>query len=201
MRDTREPHDPHEPPYWQSYVAIGEAPIQGERTPLRMRLHTVEEGYRERQELVPLKHPKGRRLYLHGRPYILLPDIRLTVALAEQPSVEGAIGTVLSSTEGEGRPQEIGNAQAWFYPKDKLLVLWECYLYDWCRQEDPRQDEALSVLWEGFERVLAERLPAANRIVTPAWEDIYERSLWQAFLTAKGYQPFNEQAMVKEREG
>lgn len=95
------------------------------------------------------------------------------------------------------RLQEIGQAQAWYYPADQLLVLWECYLFEGYRVERAEEDQVLLMVWQGFERFLAERLPEAKRIVTPAWEDPYERKGWQAFLLAQGYQQSTQQAMVK----
>ena len=37
--------------------------------------------------------------------------------------------TINSRVEGV-RHHDIGNAQAWYYPEDKVLVLWECFLHD-----------------------------------------------------------------------
>lgn len=187
-------------PYWHAFVRLGEAPIQGKSTALYLRLHTSRERYTETQELVPLSQARGERLYVHARPFILLPDIQLQVRLEPHAAVRtpGAIGTVESAEIAGERQQEIGNAQAWLYPADQLLVLWECYLHDRYRQPEPQADPALLTVWTGFERVLGERLPAATRIVTPAWEDIYPRPTWQAFLTERGYRLIDDHAMLKE---
>jgi hypothetical protein len=40
----------------------------------------AEETFRGRRELVPLRHAAGIRVYVHARPYVLVPDYRLTVA-------------------------------------------------------------------------------------------------------------------------
>ena len=76
-------------------------------------------------------------------------------------------------------------------------MLWECYLFEPVRDEDPVADETLAVLWSGFEGVLREQLPDAARIVTPSWEDVYEQARWQAFLGAQGYQLGNARSWAK----
>jgi hypothetical protein len=95
----------------------------------------------------------------------------------------------------------IGQAQAWFYPGDRLLVLWECYLRDPWRQADPLRDPALAALWRGFEDRLLTRFPAANRIATPAWEDPYPGPAWQAFLAQQGYAPATAAVFWKVGDG
>ena len=71
--------------------------------------------------------------------------------------------------------REIGNAQGWRYPADRLIVHWETVLFDWCRVEDPLSDLLLNRIWSSFEEVLVEALPEAERIVTPSWEDEVRR--------------------------
>jgi hypothetical protein len=190
-----------EAPYWQRRLALGEALLHGEKTPLYMKLHTSKERYSalDREELVPLSTPTGERLYVHGKPYLRSPDIRLTVVLRHQTIERGEIGQVVSAQQQGFREREIGQAQAWYYPADKLLVLWECYLFDSYQQtKDPREDAMLTTVWTGFEQVLANHLPATSRIVTPAWEDIYDREQWQAFLGLRGYTLIGPQVMQKE---
>jgi hypothetical protein len=127
------------------------------------------------------------RVYVHGKPYILVPDITLTVALHPQPAADGAIGEV-SGFEWVGmRHEEIGQAQAWCYPADGLVVLWECFPEERYRaSEDPTRDATLHALWAGFEGWLADRFPDARRLVT-TWEDLYARPRWEAFLEGRGY--------------
>ena len=76
-------------------------------------------------------------------------------------------------------------------------MLWECYLFDWCREQDPSDDPTLATVWTGVERLVLEQLPGVDRIVTPAWEELYERDLWQEFLRSRGYRPFSERAFLK----
>ncbi len=160
-------------PYWNHDTEIGTATIDGEAYGIRVRLHESPERYTESSELVPITR-RGERIYYHARPYILLPDIRLTVELT-RPEPTGAIGQVLSSEYTGVRPVEIGEAQAWYYPQDQTLVLWECLLEDRYRSPDPLHDDALRVLWEGWEQLLIERSKGARRIVTPSWEPLYEQ--------------------------
>jgi hypothetical protein len=186
-------------PYWQHDVALGEGTFyQDQLYTIRMKLHTSLEPFRGQEELVRLDHPVTNRTYLHAKPYILEPQIMLTVDLYDKPTGEGAISKI-DATEWTGmRHHDIGNAQAWYYQQDQLLVLWECYLFDFARTEDPASDKNLTTIWSGFEHHLRERFPHTQRIVTPSWENIYERSAWQAFLQQQGYRTFNNQAFLKE---
>jgi hypothetical protein len=185
-------------PYWQADVEVGEVSFQGKPTPVHLRVHESHERYSHRTDLIPLHQSHGTRTYIHARPYILVPHITLTAELFAAPAPDGAIGEVIASHWEGMRSQEIGNAQAWYYPPDHLLILWECYLFEWCRQDTPAQDPTLSSLWAGFERVLLEHAPEVQRIVTPAWEPIYDTPLWQEFLRTQGYQPIDKHAFVKD---
>jgi hypothetical protein len=187
--------------YWSRDIALGEARIGRESSMVRMRLHVSEERYGGREELYPLTYKSGDRTYVHGRPYILEPEIRLTIDLYPTPTQDGAVGKVASSAWEGLRHRAIGNAQAWSYPADHLLVLWECYLFDAVRQREPLGDEALQLVWTGFEQALRDRFPDAKRIATPSWEDIYERPAWQQFLAGQEYEPFSPGCFVKELLG
>ena len=74
---------------------------------------------------------------------MLEPEITLTVGLSSTPREMGAVGEVVDATWKGMRHVEIGQAQAWSYPAERLLVLWECYLFDRWRLADPLQDRAL----------------------------------------------------------
>ena len=184
--------------YWTIDQAIGGAHVAESEHIIRLRMHTAKERYEDKQALVPLKKPRGARIYFHARPYILLPDIKLTIGVYPEPQ-GSKIGEVLSS-EWEGmKHQEIGNCQAWHYPSDRLLIIWEGYLFDHYRQPDPVEDQALAALWAGFESLLIQHAKGVERIATPSWEPIYEQgTLWQNFLYSVGYRPFNERAFAKK---
>jgi hypothetical protein len=196
-RDTIPDNDDR---YWTDDLLLGEIPLWGETSTVRLRLHVSEEPYRSRAaaDIVPLAHPSGLATYVHGRPYVHEPEISLTVGLYPMPSEAGTIGEVLGADWVGMRQREIGNAQAWYYPGDRLLVLWEMYLHDWCRRENPVTDPALATVWTGFERVLVERFPQTQRIVTPSWEDLYAKVDWQQFLAGQGYQPHGPRAFARE---
>ncbi len=184
-------------PYWQEDVALGEAPVYRQLHTIRARMHTATERFHRHHELVPLSETTGERIYVHAKPYILVPDITLTVGLYRQPDPHGAIGAVTSSAWEGMRHEDIGTCQGWFYPTDRLVMLWEAFVEDRFRQEDPREDPAMLAVWQGFERFLLARFPTAQTLVTP-YEDLYERPVWQAFVASQGYRPFTPATFVKD---
>lgn len=193
-------HHVDQNPYWSNDVLLGEVPLPHGAALVRLRLHESEEAYHGRNiaELVPLSQPTGRRSYVHAKPYVLEPEITLTIGLSPTPRDAGAVGEVVDSAWEGMRHVEIGQAQAWYYPHDRLVMLWECYLLDRWRLADPLHDAALQAVWEGFEARLLTRFPDADRIATPSWEDMYERPAWQAFLTRNDYAPATPGVFIKE---
>jgi hypothetical protein len=197
----REPTPGNDDHYWTDDRSIGEAPIGRERSAVRLRLYVSEEPDHLREALYPLAHHPGRRTCVHAQSYVLAPAIALPVGLYPTPTEAGAIGEV-TGAEWEGmRHQDIGNAQAWYHPADRVLILWECFLDEAVRQNDPLTDPVLATVWTGFEGVLLDRFPQTQRIATPSREDLYERPAWQQFLAGRGYQPFAPGCFVKEVAG
>ncbi len=94
-------------------------------------------------------------------------------------------------TEQKGmRQHEIGNAQAWYYPADRLIVVWECFLEASFRQHPFAEDEYMLKLWQAFEHWLYKQFPQAGRIATPYNDPIaHTIEEYQTFLRALGYQP------------
>ena len=192
-------------PYYQHDALLGEAPIQGRDTGIHLRLHVADEPSTEPQELFPLRHQRGTRTYVHAKPYLLEPDVRLTVALAPRvPAPEAAsrpgaeIGRVVGSEHRGWRRREIGQAQAWHYHEDRTLVLWESFLEERFRSgDDPAVDAAHVTVWQGFERWLLAHLCGVERIMT-TWEDEYDRDVWAKFLRQQGYAPLPPAAFIKE---
>jgi hypothetical protein len=184
--------------YWQDDVTIGEGLIGRSPHTIRMRVHSAREHFRHHHELLSLSVAAGERIYVHAKPYILVPDITLSVGLYERPTTTGAIGEVTGSDWTGMRHEEIGQMQAWYYPNpnDRLVMLWECYAEERYRALDPRDDATLAVLWSGFERWLIHRFPEAERLAT-TWEDLYPRSAWHAFLADQGYQQVAPAAFAK----
>jgi hypothetical protein len=140
------------------------------------------------------------RIYVMARPYILEPDYQISVGLYQQPSQERAIGEVTSSDWVGMRQREVGQGQAWFYPEDHTLVLWECFLEDWYRKADPRTDDNLKTIWLGFEGFLLRTLlQQVDHIATPSWEPLYDeyKQAWQEFLEELGYNRIGPRAFGK----
>jgi hypothetical protein len=184
--------------YWNSNKVIGEGEIEGKSSLIRLRVHRSPEQYFDGDSLIKLSNRKGARIYFHAKPYILIPDMTLTIATYPQPAPDGAICEVISSDVKKLKPLEIGNAQAWYYPADKTVVLWECYLTEHFRQHtDPRKDATLQTLWTGFERILLEQLHPVERIYT-TYEPIYEVPVYEKFLRQQGYRKQGTVAFVKE---
>jgi hypothetical protein len=184
--------------YWNYNEVIGEGDIESKPVLIRMRLHRSTEKYFDDDTLIKLSTHKGERIYFHAKPYILIPDMTLTFALSRQPAPDGAIGEVIGADVKKLKPLEIGNAQAWYYPAEKALVLWECYLFAPFRHvKDPREDATFQTAWTGFERFLLEHLHPVERIYT-TFEPIYERILFAKFLKKQGFRKQGNVAFVKE---
>jgi hypothetical protein len=81
--------------------------------------------------------------------------------------------TINSRVEGV-RHHDIGNAQAWYYPKAKVLVLWECFLHDVTHDAPLLKDTNMSQLWAGFEKWLLDRYPETEKIITPYADPIWD---------------------------
>lgn len=178
--------------FWHRDEPIGEGRFYDEQAIIRLKAHISQEHYHrsEGAEIVPIQERSGTRIYVMARPYILEPDYRISIGLYQQPTQEGPIGEVTSADWVGMRQREVGQAQAWLYPQERTLVLWECFLEDWYRKEDPRTDENLKAIWLGFERFLLRHLPRqVDRIATTSWEPMYDQDgqAWPDFLEAIGY--------------
>jgi len=107
------------------------------------RVHTSQERYRgTRDEIIPLRERQGTRTYVLMHPYVREPRLTFTVGLYTNPreyaDQESAIGETIGTPHVEGfREAQVGNAQAWYYPADKTIVLWECFFEERFRK-DPR---------------------------------------------------------------
>ncbi len=189
---------PEADPYYQHDELIGHAVIEGQMRALSLRTHVASEPYQQPQELFPLRRESGTRIYVHAKPSILLPDVRVTVGLSPSPSAHGAIGQVESTFVKGFRPLEVGKVQAWYYPAEKTVVLWECFVDRHYRAgDDPLADETHVILWQGVEQSLVRRFPDTERLMT-TWEDLYDRPRWQRFLEAQGYRLVDRAAFIKE---
>lgn len=99
---------------------------------VRGKVHIREEMYRKYHEIFSLKNVEGTRTYVRMTPYINIPHIIISASLESQYQLEADNATpigILSQQVGYDRCR-IGIAQAWYYPTDRVIVLWECLLYE-----------------------------------------------------------------------
>lgn len=173
---------------------------------VRGKAHTSEEAYslsKADQKSEPIVATRGKRVYFHLKPYILVPNIRLTVGLYAQPKryadQEPTIGEVIASSEEPKKKEiEIGQAQAWYYPADKTIVLWECYLYEFVRKKSLADENTIPLIDDpnmkdlryGLEQFLKTQCIGAKRIATPFNDPIADTiEEYQEFLHTLGYKP------------
>jgi hypothetical protein len=184
--------------YWTHNLVIGEGDIQGHTSLICLHLHRSEERAYYEESLFPISVKRGdTKTYFHAKPYILIPQMTITIGLTRPKADSDEIGRVIGSDVTKLQKREIGNAQAWYYPAEKTLVLWECYLHQPFRQEDLRKDALLATIWQGFEETLLKELPDADKIYT-TYEPIYDRQVYKTFLAKHGYRKIDKVAFVKE---
>lgn len=195
---------PERDPYWSGDIGLFAGRFRYTRDEpaiVRARVHTSEERYRLDEvdtEIVPVTTRAGTRAYVHLQPYVAFPDIRLTVGLSPAPRPGGAISEVLSVEERGMRRERIGNAQAWHYPADRTLVLWEALIEERFRDTPLAEDANMRRLWLGIEDFLTTRFPAATKIATPFDDPAFETADYRAFLGSLGYAPVARAAYGKE---
>lgn len=174
---------------------------------MRGKVHTSEEQYSLRHketDIEPIKTLRGTRTYFHLKPYVLVPDIRLTIGLYKKPKQyadqDSAIGETLGSPKQDGvREVQIGSAQAWYYHEDKTLEIWECFLESPFRTHPLVKDPHITKLWQGFEAWLCKQYPKARRIVMPFSDPIAQSpEEYQEFLASLGYEKVAKAAFGKK---
>src|SRR5919199_5147868 len=113
--------DSERDPYWTEDTSLFEGSFRyfrGSPSIVRCRIHVDEEAYRldaADLESSLIAQKAGSRSYVLLKPYVLEPDISLTVGLYAGQTSDQAVGEVLAS-EWEGmRQRDIGQAQAWHY--------------------------------------------------------------------------------------
>ena len=177
---------PEDDAYWDADEAIGVVRIGDRDYMLRLQARISSERYSraEGDELIALGARQGIRTHIHAKPYLLYPDYRATIALGDRPDPTGVV------TDGEWtgmRRQPIGTAQARYYPKDRVLILWECFLDQGHTTADRTDDPNLRTLWTGVERFLLHCCPGAARLVTPGSDPMYATEPYRRFLGELGY--------------
>jgi hypothetical protein len=159
--------------------------------PLYGRFHLSEERYFEKHEIIPLTHAPGTQTYVSFQPYGLVPNMTLTVGLYRKPKefadMEPAIGKVISSRAEQEREEQIGSGQAWYYHEDRLLVLWECFFWDFVRDEQLPTDQNMRSLWRSVEEWLRSQFPQAEQVATPWSDPAFSTPAYQQFLRDLGY--------------
>ncbi len=151
-------------PYWNDERELGEVFVGHAYRPVWARSHIAEEVFRGRgsETLFTLTKREGPRTYVQS--HLLLP-----------------------SPLTPGREFRLADAQAWHYPADRTIVLWELLIApQYERQPDPREHLLLRSLWLHYEGLLAARFPTADQLLT-TWEDSYPREQWAGFLRTIGY--------------
>jgi hypothetical protein len=168
------------------------------------RIHTSDERYFDtRAEIIPLTHRHGQRTYVMMHPYVFEPKLTLTVGLYSKPKhyadQESSIGEVIGSNHEGFREAQVGNAQAWYYPADKTIVLWECFFDSRFHKHPFATDTNMLQLWQAYERYLVQKFPQASTLATPFNDPIAESiEEYQAFLKTLGYSPLSKAAYGKK---
>ena len=179
-------------PYWildtslfeGQFTYFGNSPVQ-----VRSKVYQSEEKYRlqkAEQDREPVHTLRGTRQHIDMRPFVSVRNVTLTIDL-----------NVL-----ERKPLwvEIGQVQAWYYPQDHLIVLWECFLHEFVREKPLLEDSNMRALWESVARFLHEQFPEAARITTPSHDPLFELKKYHKFLSALGYQQVAKAAWGKSIE-
>jgi hypothetical protein len=168
------------------------------------RFHASDERYFDgSHEIIPLQAPKGTRTYVMMHPYVLEPKLTFTIGLYNKPKhyadQESPIGQVIGSNHEGVREAQVGNAQAWYYPADKTIVLWECFFDDRFRKFPLLEDTNMQKLWQSFEHWLIKQFPQASTLATPFNDPIAESiDEYQAFLKSLDYSSLAKSAYGKK---
>jgi len=183
--------------FWQHDFIVGEAfvPEFKERKLVRMRAHESEERF-YKEKYYPVKGP-GTRFYVAARPYVLIPEVHIEIELYPRPrGLE--VGRVVRPEWVGMREIEIGNAQAWAYPEDRVVILWECYIFEPNRAKVPvKEDDLYVMVFKAFEKFLVDRFKP-KVIVTPRWEPTVKEEEYIDFLKFMRYSPYNEMMWRKQ---
>jgi hypothetical protein len=138
------------------------------------------------------------------QPYVVEPHLILTIGLYNKPKhyvdQESPIGETRGQPHVQGfQEAQVGNAQAWYYPTDKTIVLWECFFDGRFRKHPFATDANMKKLWQAFERYLVQKFPKAETLATPFNDPIAESiEEYQAFLKTLGYSPIAQAAFGKK---
>ena len=167
---------PPEDDYWTEQIQLFIAQFPTYYTKQQRvwaRLHTSEERFiASKHEIIPITEKAGKRTYVMMQPYVLEPILTIMVGLYDKPEryadQESPVGRTIGQPKQKGfREAQAGNAQAWYYHKDKTIVLWECFLDLRFRIHPFAGDANMQNLWKGFEHWLIKQFPQATTLATP----------------------------------
>jgi hypothetical protein len=184
-------------PYWGEDTSLFEGSFRyfrGSPSIVRARIHVDEEHYRldaADLESAIVTQKSGSRSYVLLKPYVLEPDIILTVGFSPAPQAGQAVGEVLNSTWQGMRQRDIGHAQAWHYPDptSPTTVLWECFLERHFRDQPLPEDPNMKGLWTSVESYLLTRFRKTAQIITTDKDPMFDDREYQRFLRELGYRP------------
>jgi hypothetical protein len=165
---TRELEAPN--PYWEEPVGLGLFYFGHAHRPLAIQSHHEPELFRVAGSAELLRASPGTREYLASR--LLIP------------------GTA------ETRPLRLADGQAWYYPADHTIVLWELIPEPQVAVADPRESLLYRTLWMRYERYLAQRFASGQLLVT-TWEDMFDQDQWMGFLNSLGYEQRDSSVFAK----
>jgi len=171
--------------YRQIDTCLGMGCLDEETVSVYMRVEPGPVPYRRRTARLALLHGHERGIYLRARPYIVL-ERATPHAGGTGPDATTTLRPL--PAEQSKAHLEIGTVRAWFAVRERSLMLWECMLFPWCRQDDWRDDALLHTLWIGCEQELTRCTPGVERILTPDRQVHYSPPTWQAFLHERGYE-------------
>jgi len=149
-------------------------------------------------DLLPLTRPQRgthqRRASVHMQPYLVVSEAERRRIMQQCE----AAGLVLGVHVGEPfAERQLGSAQAWYYPADQFIVLWECFLWPPWRGKLVQASQVMADCWRAFEARVVEAWPDATRIATGGTETITTVDDYQAFLRGVGYAPYEEDTWIK----
>jgi hypothetical protein len=161
-------------PYWNDEQPLGVVRLGHASWPVHARSHIATERLRGigSETLFRVSVGEGSRTYVQSRLYLHAPP-------------------------GSTREERVADAQAWFYPADRTIVLWELIPQERFRRDDPREDLTLRDLWLRYEAFLTTTFPSANRLLT-TWDDLWQRAPWQGFLNTLGYRQTGPAVFAKD---
>lgn len=193
-------------PFWSEYSHLFTTNVPAYLTEQKIfgRFHISEEEYVTfPSEIVPISKKRGTRSYVMMHPFVVEPELTLTVGLYNKQKKyadkESPIGEVINTHCRGLRETQLGNAQAWYYPHDKTIVLWECFFDRNIRKHPLDTDTNIQELWRSFERWLIKKFPDAKMLATP-FNDPIAHSIeeYQNLLTSLGYKSIAKAAFGKK---